>query len=147
MAKKGFALEQVLNYRREVEKIRTLEFALARGEFEAACERLKSEERRVGLLNTEFIDRQRQGISAMELQMYADYFRHKSTDIREQRRETVSLGSRMSEKQDNLAEAAREKKALETLKEKKVLAHRREQAEKERAFLEEIALRKKGHGQ
>jgi flagellar protein FliJ len=144
MSKKGFRLEQVLNYRREMEKTRTLEFARARREFERACERLKIEEQRVTHLDTECQDRQQEGIAAMELQLYADYFRRKSVDIRQQRRETDSLNRKMAEQQDILAEAAREKKTLERLKEKKVMNLKREIDEKERSLLEEIALRRKG---
>lgn len=146
MARKGFALEQVLNYRRELENICTLEYVLARGEFEEACERLISEENRVCRINTEFLDRQREGIAARDLQIYADFFLRKNTSIKQQRREADSLNRTMTEKQDILVEAAREKKVLETLKEKKVLAYKRELAEKERVFLDEIALRKKSHG-
>jgi flagellar FliJ protein len=144
MLKNGFRLEQVLNYRREVEKVRTQEFARARRDFEGACERLKSEEQSVTHLNTECLDRQREGISATELQLYSDFFRRKSADIRQQRQEADSLDKRMAEKQDVLAEAAKEKKALETLKEKKVLSHKRAIDDKERFFLEEIALRRNG---
>ena len=51
----------------------------------------------------------------------------------------------MTVKREILVEAAMEKKVLETLKEKKVQAHNREMLYKERLFLEEISLRKKGH--
>ena len=57
-----------------------------------------------------------------------------------------NLNCKMDEKREILVEAAKEKKALEILKEKKALEHRRELAEKERLFLEEIALRNKLHG-
>jgi flagellar FliJ protein len=52
----------------------------------------------------------------------------------------------MAEKREVLVEAAIDKKVLETLKEKKVQAHKRDLLDKERIFLEEIALRKNGHG-
>jgi flagellar FliJ protein len=143
MAKKGFGLEKVLNYRNEVEKVRKVEFATARQEFEGASEELKHEENKVMLLQDEYLDRQQAGITAMELQLYADFFVRKSVDIQLKRIEVNSLNSEMVQKQDVLAQAAMEKKVLETLKEKKVLAYKREILDKERAFLEEIALRKK----
>jgi flagellar FliJ protein len=144
MAKMGFRLEQVLNYRKEVEKVRTLELVTARQEFEGACERLKQEERKVDHLNTEFLERQRAGISVMDLQLYADFFQRKSADIKLQRLEADNLNSRMTEKQTILVKAALEKKVLESLKDKKTLAHKREMVVKEQAFLEELSLRK-GH--
>ena len=145
MAKKGFGLEKVLNYRKEVEKVRKIEFATARQEFEGASEELKHEENKVIHLKDEYLDRQQAGITAMELQLYADFFQRKTIDIQIKRMEVDSLNNEMVQKQDVLAQAAMEKKVLETLKEKKVLAYKREILDKERAFLEEIALRKKGY--
>lgn len=146
MAKQIFGLEQVLSYRMEIEKVRKMEFNTAQDEFNGACERLNYEEKRVDRLNTELQDRQRQGMTAMELQIYADFFRRKIVDINHYRLETVALNNRMTEKREVLVEAAIDKKVLETLKEKKVQAHKRDLLDKERIFLEEIALRKNGHG-
>jgi flagellar FliJ protein len=144
MAKKGFRLEQVLNYRKEVEKMHTMELMTAKREFESACERIKQEERKVSHLNTEYLDRQREGISVMDLQIYADFFQRKSADIKLKRLEANNLNNRMKEKQTVLIEASQDKKALETLKNKKTIAHDREQNGKEQGFLEELALQKKG---
>ena len=146
MGKMIFGLEQVLTYRQEMETVRRMEFSSAQQEFDGACERLNSEENRVDRLNVELLARQSAGITAMELQIYADFFRRKTVDIKLQRKETATLNDRMSEKREILVEAARDKKVLETLKDKKVQAHNREMQYKERVFLEEIALRKKGHG-
>ena len=146
MAKMIFGLEQVLTYRKEIEKVCKMEFSTAQQEFNGACERLVNEKNRVNRLNTEVLDRQREGISAMELQIYADFFSRKTADIKLQRMETATLNDKMTEKRDILVEAAMNKKVLETLKEKKTQAHERDLLGKERIFLEEIALRKNGHG-
>ena len=146
MAKMIFGLEQVLTYRKEMEKVHRMELSTAQLEFDGARERLNTEENRVASLNTESLDRQREGITAMDLQIYADFFRRKVVDINQHRKETASLNEKMAEKRDVLVEAAKEKKVLETLKEKKVQAHKLELFNKEQIFLEEIALRKKGHG-
>jgi len=146
MAKQIFGLEQVLSYRMEIEKVCKMEFNTAQDEFNGACERLNYEENRVDRLNTELQDRQREGMTAMELQIYADFFRRKIVDINHYRLETVALNNRVAEKREVLVEAAIDKKVLETLKEKKVQAHKRDLLDKERIFLEEIALRKNGHG-
>ena len=146
MAKMIFGLEQVLMYRKEMENVCKTEFRTAQQDFDGACERLSSEENRVDRLNAELLDRQREGISAMEMQIYADFYRRKIVDINLHRMETATLNDRMAEKRDILVEAAKEKKVLETLKEKKVRAHKLDLNNKERIFLEEIALRKKGHG-
>jgi flagellar protein FliJ len=146
MAQKVFKLQQVLNLRQEEEKKCTREFALAREEYESACRRLEEDIKAVNLLDEEFQRQQQAGISVDELQIYSDFFVRKSLDIRLQRLETENLNCIMAEKRDLLIEAAKDKKALEILKEKKALEHKRELAEKERLFLEEIAIRNKLHG-
>ena len=146
MAQKEFKLQQVLNLRQEAEKKCTREFAIAREEYESACNRLEEDIKAINLLDEEFQRQQQAGISVVELQIYSDFFVRKSLDIRLQRLEKESLNSLMVEKRELLIEAAKDKKALEILKEKKALEHKRELAEKERLFLEEIAIRNKLHG-
>lgn len=146
MAQKEFKLEQVLSYRREIEKKCTRDFAIAREEYESACTMLDEEIDSVNQLDMDVQRQQREGISAFQLQLYSDFFQRKSLDIKLHRLETENLNCKMDEKREILVEAAKEKKALEILKEKKALEHRRELAEKERLFLEEIALRNKLHG-
>ena len=89
MANKEFKLEQVLNYRQEVEKNCTREFAAAREEYETACNRLEEEIESVNQLDGEVQRQQREGIFAVELQLYADFFQRKSRDIRLQAGDTV----------------------------------------------------------
>lgn len=144
MQRNVFSLERVLNFRREAEKLRKIEFAEAKREFENAEDRLRREEEAVDRLGLEFMDRQLEGISALELQLYSDYFRRKEREITRQRDEVSVLDRAMLEKQETLREAATEKKIMEELKKKKLREHERVMAEKERAFLDEIALRATG---
>lgn len=144
MPKMNFGMERVLTYRKDIENVRKLEFAAAQQEYFGSFERLKDEESRVDSINVDFNDRQREGITATELELYAVFFRRKSADIKLQREETANLSDRMTEKRNILVEAAKDKKVLETLKDKQVQAHKQELLYKERIFMEEIALRKKG---
>ena len=146
MAQKEFKLQQVLNLRQEEEKRCTREFAAAREEYEAACARLERDIESLNQLDKDVQRQQQEGISAVELQMYVDFFQRKRCDIKLLQVEIEALNSTMAEKRELLVEAAKDKKALEILKEKKALEHRRELAEKERLFLEEIAIRNKLHG-
>ncbi len=144
MSRNVFRLERVLNFRREAEKLRKIEFVEAKREYEDAEDRLRREEAAVDRLSLEFMDRQLEGISALELKLYADYFRRKKQEITLQRDEVSVLDRAMLEKQETLREAATEKKIMEELKKKKLHEHKRVTAEKERAFLDEIALRARG---
>lgn len=140
MAKKTFRLEQILNYRKEVEKVRTIEFSAAKDQFEDATDELQREETTADQVSEELHDRERQGMSALEWQIYANFFERKNREIREKREEVVILEKDMLEKREVLMHASREKKVLENLKEKDMALHRRQQLEKERAFLDEIAV-------
>lgn len=142
MHKHGFQLQQVLNYRKEVEKVRKVEFAVAKREFESASELLERHEAENDRARVEYNNKQAALVTASELQMYADFFQRKTTDIQLQRVQVDTLDRQMTEKREGLLDAAKEKKALELLKEKQMLAFRREMAEKERAFLEELAVQK-----
>jgi flagellar FliJ protein len=145
MRKKIFGLEKVLDFRNEMEKVRKAEFAMARHEFEQAHERLHREEERIDRLGTEFMDRQLEGISAMELRLYSDFFRKKESDIKAQRQVVTALDVTVTEKREILVDASRDKKVLEELKKKKIKAFKQDMDEKERAFLDELALRNGGN--
>jgi flagellar FliJ protein len=145
MRKKIFGLEKVLDFRNEMEKLRKAEFAAARNEFEQAHKLLRSEEERIDRLGMEFMDRQIEGISAMELLMYSDFFRKKDSDIKAQRQAVTALDQTVTEKREILVDASRDKKVLEELKKKKFKAFDKEMDDKERAFLDELALRKGGN--
>lgn len=146
MVKSDFRLEQVLNYRREVEKARKMEFAAAKRTLDSATESLSRDTASVDVLSNEFLQRQQQGISVVELQLYSDFFQKKSVEFSQRRTQVAEMGVEVSEKRETLADAAKQKKMLETLKDKAMAELKLERAEKERAFLEEIALRQKGRG-
>jgi len=143
MRNKGFKLDQVLNYRREMEKVRKVEFAEARQELEDASTLLKSEEEKVSRLDSEFNDRQQEGITAQELQMYSSFFRRKSLDIKNQRTNVGLLGHEVTRKRETLIDASKGKKMLESLEKKSAMEMQRKIAEKEKNVMEEIAIRGK----
>ncbi len=143
MKRHVFTLERVLHYRRETEKLRKQECALARREYEVAEERLRREEESLERLNLEFMKRQIDGIGAVELQLYADFFSKKKMDILQQREMVTVLDRKLEEKNESLVEAATDKKIMEELKKKKQEAHEKSLAVKEQAFLDEIALQQR----
>jgi flagellar FliJ protein len=145
MRKKEFRLDTVLNYRKEMEKVRRLEFAEAEQELKKASVRLKCEEEAVDRLNLEFMDRQQEGITGLDLHLYSFFFRKKNADLRKQRTNVSHLGNEVTEKREILIDAAKSKKVLESLEKKSHMAWQREIAEKEKAHMEEIALRANGH--
>jgi flagellar FliJ protein len=144
MQQKVFSLERVLRFRTETEKLRKLDYAAAKEEFEQAEMCLRREEEAMEKLNLEFMTKQIEGISALELQLYSDFFQKKSQDILCQREEVCTLDLAMVEKQEDLIAAATDKKIMEELKKKKIRAHEKVLADKEQGFLDEVALRNRG---
>lgn len=143
MASKQFELEQVLKYRLEVERLRRQDFAVAKQGFENAHEQLEREVAQTQDLSLEFIHRQGDLGSIEELRRYSDFFARKRVEIRTQREQVDQLGRVMKERRDTLLDATRDKKVLESLKEKKAQEFRLEMDQKEQAFMDEIAIQKK----
>jgi flagellar FliJ protein len=143
MRNKGFRLDQVLNYRKEMEKVRKVEFAEARQELENASTLLECEEKKVSRIDSEFMDRQQEGITAQELQIYSSFFRRKSVDIKNQRTNVGLLDHEVTRKRETLIDASKGKKMLETLERKSVRETQKKIADKEKDVMEEIALRRK----
>jgi flagellar protein FliJ len=142
MAGPEFRLEQVLKFRKEVEKMQQLELAKAKQQHENARDRLKQEKASMEALAQEFAQKQLKGIEAKDLQLYGDFTRRKSREIEEMRGSVVLLEKAVQEKREALLVAAKEKKALEVFKEKKMRDLRMEQLLRERAFLDEIAVQR-----
>jgi flagellar FliJ protein len=143
VAGKKFELEQVLNYRCEIEKARKIEFVSAKLDFEHATDVLCQHESHVDELAKEFNTRQADLNSIEEMRRYVDFFARKKEDIKYQKEKISELGSVMSERRDDLLDATRDKKVLESLKEKKAREFKLEMEQKERAFLDEISIQKK----
>lgn len=144
MAGPKFRLEQVLKFRKEVERMQELELAQAREQHETARDRLKSEKAALEVLEQEFVLRQLIGIDARDLQLYGDFSRRKLQEIQEMRLSVQMLENLVHEKREALLTAAKEKKALELFKERKMQDLRMEQLCKDQAFMDELVIQGRG---
>lgn len=141
--KKKFEMQQVLNYRVELEKMSKLEFAAARQDLDAASDLLEQEKNEAAKLAEEFNGRQQQIDSIFEMRLYADFFARKRDEIKEQQRRVQTLDRVLEDRRNELVRATKEKKVMEQLKEKQKEAFLKEQAHKEGQLLDEIATQKK----
>jgi flagellar FliJ protein len=139
----NFELEQVLKYRLEVERLRKQEFASAKQGFEHAHEVLKQEEILTDELSREFSQRHSELESIEEMRMYADFFARKREEIKNRKEQVEYLGQVMNDRREHLLDATKDKKVLESLKEKKAQEFRLAMDQKEQAFMDEIAVQKK----
>jgi len=144
MRNKNFRLDTVLKYRKEMEKVCRIEFVQAEQELENANVRLRCEEEEVDRLNHEFMARQQAGLTGLDLHLYSFFFRKKSADLRTQRTNLRILHNEVTEKRETLIDAAKGKKILESLEKKSSMAQQRAIADKEKALMEEIAIRGSG---
>jgi flagellar FliJ protein len=141
----GFKLEQVLNYRCEIEKMRKQEFASAKREFEHADDRLRREKEHVDNLSAEFCHRQGELESVQELRMYLDFFARKRADIKNQKEQLDQLDNIVNDRRAFLLDATKDKKVLESLKEKKAKEFKLMMDQKEQSFMDEISIQKMGN--
>ncbi len=144
MAGNTFELEQVLLYRREMEKLRKQEFALAKHQLELVNEELEREEALVALLSQEYQKCQQDIGCIDDMKLYLDFFSRKRTEIQQYGEQIEQLDQIMDEKRSDLMEASKEKKVLESLKKKQAFEFRQLIAVRERNFLDEISIQKKG---
>ena len=143
MAEKQFELEQVLKYRLEMERMRKQEFATAKIELEQANDQLKEEEAQAEDISEQFHRHQSELSSIEEMRRYADYFERKREEIKKQKERIDQLGLVLDERRDILVDATKDKKVLETLKEKKAREFRQAREHKEQGFMDEISVQKK----
>jgi flagellar FliJ protein len=143
-SKKGFELHQVLNYRTDLERLRKQEFAAARQDLDRASDALDRQRTEAAALARDFAERNGQLNSVVELQLYADFFTRKREEIRQQQERVTALDRVLENRRDELVQATKDKKVLEALKEKKTQQFRQELQRKERDFLDETAVQKKG---
>ncbi|BCS55824.1 flagellar export protein FliJ [Geobacter sp. SVR] len=144
MASKVFELEQVLKYRLEIERLRKHEFASAKRDLEQAHEQLQQQEAYVHDLAREFSQRQRELESIDELRRYVDFLTRKKNDISKQKERVHWLGSVLHERRGVLVDATKDKKVLESLKEKKAQEFRQAMERLEQSFMDEIAIQRNG---
>jgi flagellar FliJ protein len=144
VAGKHFKLEQVLNYRCEIEKIRKQEFASAKQAFEHASDRLRQQKEQVEDVSREFAARQGALENIEELRIYADFFTWKREDIKCQMHKVSQLDQAMNNRRQHLLDATKDKKVLESLKDKRTVEFKQRMEQKEQMFLDEISIQKKG---
>ena len=143
MATPRFRLEQVLTYRCDIEKLRLQDFAQAKQALEHASDSLHRAKEHVGGVSEEFCSRQAELENIDDVRMYADFFARKREEFRQQQEQVDLLNSEMHQRRDDLLDATKDKKVLESLKQKHEQEFRELMARREQAFLDEISIFKK----
>ena len=145
MAEKKFELEQVLKYRVDLERMRSREFAVAKQDFEHASDQLILKENQMESLTREFCQRNSELDCIEELRMYVNFFNRKREEINNQKEQVELLGNVMNDQREILLNATKDKKVLESLKDRKVKEFKHAMNLKEQIFMDEIAIQKNGN--
>ncbi len=139
-----FKLQSVLNYRQilEDQAQQALGKTLQRqANIEAELSRCQEQ---LQVYDTQVQQRQQEGLTIAELEMFETRIAHFRNLIHQYRRQLEDLEGQIAAEREALLKAARERQVMEKLKEKQEAEYRRELDRKERALLDEISLRPKG---
>ncbi len=136
-----FRLEPVLRYRSQLEKEKQREFAAVQMEYNAKGDQIRDLNQRFVQVQNRF-GQAKSGGSDVKLWMsYQSYLNDIKNSIFNCLAEQQKISQRLEQKRTELVRAARERRVLEKLREKRFANHVRENDRLEQKELDEIALR------
>lgn len=136
-----FSLQRVLDARKHKEDLRKRQLAAAKQEELEERERLSFLEQQSQELRSELGCHVGRVVRASEMAMYYSYSQQLDRVIAQQQQAVTQAAQKVHEKREELLASAKEKKALEKLKEKMKDRHAVEIGREEQAQLDEAAAR------
>ena len=141
-----FKLKAVLKYRKTLEEQAQQRLAEILG-VESALQIKQGEiNGHLEALTAQLLQKQRQGLPILELCLYEDQIDHHRQQQEHLLQQLEEIKCLVNERRQELLVAARERKILETLKEKQLAEYLRKLDRKERTMLDEISLQQKKRG-
>lgn len=136
-----FRLQKVLEVRELIEKQHKKDLASSKSKLKSEEEGLKV----IGDKKNNFIQNLNKIEKATVSQIlgHYDYYSALANFMNNKRSAVESLKGEVEKKRQNLLEASKDKKALENLKEKKIVEYINRESKKEQTLTDEIASRKK----
>ena len=136
-----FKLQTVLNHRQRLENLAQQRLADSLRREAQLQQQIAVQKAELNTLQQEFTDRQQNGITVDELQLFGLSIQRHRKALRELLEQAERQRREVAGNREQLADAAREKKLLENLKEKKEAEQRYHEGRLETAKLDDIALR------
>jgi len=136
-----FKLQTVLNHRQRLENLAQQRLADSLRREAQLHQQITVQKAELNTLQQEFTDRQQNGITVDELQLFGLSIQRHRKALRELLEQAERQRREVAGNREQLADAAREKKLLENLKEKKEAEQRYHEGRLETAKLDDIALR------
>ena len=137
-----FNLQALLDYRKRIEEGFQIELSRIQKELENARQALLSSQQEKTRYEEELAEREAREVNLPESVLYRDYLRGMRRKIKEQRDRVATIKIEFDKKQEELLEATKNKKVLEKVKEKHAEEFMHELQKKERAFDDEVGIRR-----
>ncbi len=135
-----FSLEALLSHRKTIEESLQKELAdLQRLRQEKINKRANFEKKREKIM-IELEEKNGTGITAGYNIVYHNFIQRLNAGIDQQNQGLFEIGKEIENKRINLLDAAKNRKALEKLKEKRLQAYIRKLSHKEQLFMDEVAV-------
>jgi flagellar FliJ protein len=132
----------LLDYRKRIEEGLQIELSLIQRELENARQALLSSQQEKTHYEEELAERESREVNLHESILYRDYLRGIRKKIEEQRERVATIKIKFDKKQEELLAATKNRKVLEKVKEKHAREFMQELQKKERAFVDEVGIRR-----
>ncbi|MEA3545366.1 MAG: flagellar export protein FliJ [Thermodesulfobacteriota bacterium] len=139
-----FKLQSVLNYRQSLENQAQQILAASLQRQNQLETQLQQQRQNLQLHDRELKQRQLEGLTVAEIDLYESQIQHCRHLIAEIQKNLQQLVRQIVSEREELLHAARERQVIEKLKDKQEIEYRQELSRKERVMLDEISLRNKG---
>jgi flagellar FliJ protein len=132
----------LLDYRKRIEEGFQIELSLIQKELENARQALLTSRQEKTRYEEELAEKESREVNLQESILYRDYLRGIRKKIQEQRDRVATIKIEFDKKQEELLAATKNRKVLEKVKEKHTKEFMQELQKKERAFVDEVGIRR-----
>ena len=137
-----FNLQVLLDYRKRIEEGLQIELSLIQRELENAKQALLSSRQEKAHYEEELAEREAREVNLQESILYRDYLKGVRRKIKEQSDRVSTVKIEFDKKQEELLAATKNRKVLEKVKEKHAREFLQEVQKQERAFVDEVGIRR-----
>ena len=142
MRRFDFRLEGILRYRSMIEEQRKMDLARETSLYERALKSLVEVQEKMAEVEGKLARKSAEGLTAAEARIHLRYLSFLREIERERRRELEEASKRLEEARRRLIESRRERKTIETLKERAYELYLEELKRAERKLIDEVAANK-----
>lgn len=140
----NFRLQKVLDYRKQLEEKRILEFADTKKRLDCEKETLKKLKRERADLISRLEKMGENKLSAADASIYLSYISHIKDEENDGEDIVCQIGKELKEKRAKLVDASKKKRILEILKEKKLKEYKVSLISREQKELDEAGILRSG---